>query len=251
MNIYIERKCVVEENAKKITPWKIIKWTLLLISALVYLLTFIRLFVACDADICDDIILTASEKKDFDNLDKDYPLYNYQPSSWTNEEGTVQIKNVYYLEPLSEVQLTVRYKISTFEEDGNTTPFTYGIRVVEGDEKVESEDEKALYKEDLAGDNIEHVELHTESRYDYKYVRICASGITVDDGEKKTERVQIVDEDGNTTYDLKDITVGGNKVYLDIYDSKTNELLYSFVVAGKTVGGVRTRRSKVDVRVIG
>ena len=250
MNIYIEREIDMEENTKKITPWKIIKWTFLTVSALVYLLTFIRLFVACDADICDDIILTASEKKDFDNLDKDYPLYNYQPSSWTSDDGTVQLKNIYYLEPLSELQLTVRYKISTYEKDGNTSPFTYGIRVVEDDGKVESEGEKALYKEDLDGENVDDIKLYTESRYDYKYVRICASGLDVDDGERKTERVQLVDEDGNTTYDVKDITVGGNKIYLDIYDSKTNEVLYSFVVAGKTVGGVRTRRSKVDVRII-
>lgn len=240
----------MDETEKKITPWKIIKWTILGISALVYLLVFVRLFSACDADVSDDIILTANEKADFDNLDIDYPLYNYQPASWTNEEGTIQIKNIYYIEPISELQLTVRYRISDFEKEGNTAPFFYRVRVVEGDEVLKSEEGVKLYQEDLPGMTMGEPEIISESRFNYKYERICVSDITVDDGEMRTERVQTVDEDGNVTYGTKNVVDGGNRVYLDIYDSETKELFYSFVVAGKTVGGARTRRNKVDVKTI-
>lgn len=238
----------MEENTKKITPWKIIKWTFLLISLLVYLLVFTRLFVACDADISDDIILSSAEMTDFENMDMDYHLFNYQPSSWTNEEGTIQIKNIYYLKPISEIQLTVRYRKSSFETEENKEPFTYSIRVTENDEKISSE--TPLYAEDLDGIVAEGTEIYTEDRYNYRYVRICAPEITVDDGVQKTERVQTVDTDGNVTYSTKTVTEGGNKVYLDIFDSETRELLYSFVIAGKNVGGTRTRRNKVDVRII-
>ncbi len=239
----------MEEKERKITPWKIFKWTLLTISFLVYLLVFVRIFVSCDADISDDIILTSAENKDFENLDIDYPLFNYQPTSWTNEEGTLQIKNIYYIEPISELQLTVRYRISTFDTKENQKPFEFKIRVTESDETVKSEEKVSLFEEDLSGVTLKGTEFYTESRYDYKYIRVCAPGIEVDDGETKTEKVQTVDENGNVSYSTKTVTEGGNKVYLDIYDSETKELLYSFVVAGKTVGGIRTRRSKVDVRI--
>ncbi len=239
----------MEEKERKITLWKIFKWTLLTISFLVYLLVFVRIFVSCDANISDDIILTSEENKDFENLELDYPLFNYQPTSWTNEEGTLQIKNIYYVEPISELQLTVRYRISTFDTDNNQKPFEFKIRVTDGDETVKSDEKVSLFEEDLPGETLKGTEFYTESRYDYKYIRMCTPNIKVDDGETKTERVQTVDENGNVSYSTKTVTEGGNKVYLDIYDSETKELLYSFVVAGKTVGGVRTRRSKVDVRI--
>lgn len=240
----------MEENQRKITPWKIIKWTVLSISILVYAVTFTRIFVSCDADISDDIILTSEEKADFENLDIDYQLFNYQPSSWTNEEGTIQIKNIYYLEPISELQLTVRYRISTFDTEENRTPFEFKLRVVEDDSRVEADGENPVYEADLPGETIGDIETRIQSRFDYKYIRLCASDIVVEDGVKKTERVQLVDEDGNVTYTTKTVTEGGNKVYLDIYDNESKELLYSFVVAGKNVGGARTRRNKVDVKII-
>ena len=224
----------MEEKTRKITGWKIIKWTFMGISLLVYLLVLTRIFVACDADVSDDIILTSEEKKAFDNYDQDYPLFNYQPTSWTSEDGSIQIKNIYYVEPISELQLTVRYRISYYDKT-STTPFYYQIRTVDSDEN------ERVYSD---------LESHTESRFDYKYIRLCVDDILIDDGEKVTNRVQRIDEEGNITYETKSEIVGGNKVYLDIYDSETDELLYSFVVAGRPLNGVRTRRAKCDTIVI-
>lgn len=222
----------MEEKVKKVTPWKVIKWTLLSISILVYVLAMWRIFISCDADVSDDIILTKEEAKDFENLDIDYPLYNCQPTAWTDgDQGHMQIKNIYYLEPIEELQLTVRYRISRFAED----PFYYKARVVEADESERL---------------IEDIERHTESRFDYKYVRLCIDDIIVDEGEKVTRTVERFDKDGNKTTEEITETVGGNKVYLDIYSTENDELLYTFLVAGKTVSPVRTRRNKVDIRII-
>ncbi len=225
----------MEEKTRKITFGKVLKWTFIIISVIVYVLAMWRIFVSCDADVSDDIILTQSEAKDFENLDIDYPLYNYQPLSWTNDDGTIQIKNVYYLEPINELQLTVRYRISYYDTKENTTPFYYHIRVVESDESETVFDD---------------LEMHTESRFDYKYIRLCVNEIEIDEGEKVTNKVQRVDKDGKVTNESVTETVGGNKVYLDIYNSEDNELLYSFIIAGKTLNGVRTRRNKVDTRII-
>lgn len=225
----------MEEKTRKITLWKIIKWSLIAISILVYILAFTRIFVSCDADISDDIILSSEEKVAFDNLDLDYPLYNYQPISWTNDDGTIQLKNIYYLEPISELQLTVRYRISSYDEKEDDKPFYYKVRV------LESDDSEVIF------DDLEY---HVESRYDYKYIRLCVDGITIDDGERVTSKVERVDGEGNVSYETVTEKVGGNKVYLDIYDSVGDELLYSFVIAGKTLDGIRTRRSKCDVRII-
>lgn len=225
----------MEEKTRKITFWKVIKWIFIAISILVYLLTFTRIFVSCDADISDDIILTSEEKKDFENLNIDYPLFNYQPTSWTNEDGSIQIKNIYYVEPISELQLTVRYRISYYDKKTDDTPFYYQIRVVEG------EDNETVYN---------NLEYHVDSRYDYKYIRICADDIVINDGERVTNRVQRIDEEGNITYETVSEIIGGNKVYLDIYDSENDELLYSFVVAGRSLSGARVRRNECDTRVI-
>lgn len=224
----------MEEKTKKITLWKITKWTLMLISILVYALAFTRIFVSCDANISDDIILTSQEKRDFDNLDKDYPLYNYQPLSWTSDDGTVQIKNIYYLEPIQELQLTLRYRISTYEKEKGMIPFYCKIRVTEGDEEI----------------TFENLETHFESRYNYGYIRLCIDGIVIDDGKKVTSKAQRVDDEGNVTYETVTEIVGGNKVSLDIYDAGTDELLFTFSIAGKPLEGVRTRRNKVDTRII-
>ncbi len=240
----------MEENERRITPWKIIKWTVLLLSFLVYAVVFVRLFASCDADISDDIILTTAEKADFEDLDREYELFNYQPTSWTSDDGTVQLKNIYYLKPISELQLTLSYRISAFGGEKDTTPFEFEIRVVENGETFEAEEGKPVYREDLPGDTLTGVELHSETRFDRKYIRICAPGIKIDDGVRRTEKVQTVDEDGNVSYITRTVIDGGNKVYLDIYDAETDELLYSFAAAGKGIGGARTRRNKVDVRII-
>ena len=239
----------MEEKTRKITLRKIIKWILLTVSLLVYCFTFARIFVSCDAEISDDILLTATEKSEFENLSVDYPLFNYQPSSWTNDDGSVQIKNIHYIESIKELQLTVRYKKSEFENKTNT-PFEFKIRIADGDTSVKAEEDEKLYQSDLEGITLESVEGIAETRFDYEYIRLCASGVEIDNGESKTERVQIVDEDGNVTYTTKTTIEGGNKVYLDIYDSETDELYYSFVVAGKGVSSARLRRSKVDIRII-
>ncbi len=236
----------MEEAKKKITFWKIIKWTLLGASILVYLVVFIRLFAACDAKISDDIILTADEKAAFENFDADYPLYHYQPTSWTNDEGDIQIKNIYYIEPISEIQLTLSYRMSVY---GEQSPFAFDVRVVENDESFTApDDDTPVYREDLPGESVE-LEEYIENRYDHRYFRLCASGITVDNGTTRSERVQTVDEDGNVTYSTKTVIDGGNKIYLDIYDEESGELLYSFLVAGKGVGNARIRRNKVDVKI--
>ena len=224
----------MEEKTQKITLWKITKWVLMLISILVYVLAFTRIFVSCDAKLSDDIILTPEEKRDYDNLDLDYPLYNYQPLSWTSDDGTVQIKNIYYLEPISELQLTLRYRISTYEKEKGVIPFYCKVRATEGDE------EKVF----------ENLETHFESRYNYGYIRLCIDDIVIEDGKKVISKAQRVDEDGNVTYETVTEIVGGNKVSLDIYDTETDELLFTFAVAGKPLEGIRTRRNKVDTRTI-
>lgn len=224
----------MEEKVRKITFWKIIKWIMLSISVFVYIISFWRIFLSCDASISDDLYLSKDEKADFDNLDIDYPLYNYQPLAWTNDDGTIQIKNIYYVEPLSEMQLTVRYRVSKYDTAENENPFYFNIRI------VDSDDSETI---------IDDLEIHSATRYNHKYIRLIADDVVVDNGEKVTSPVQRVDEEGNVTYETTTETIGGNKVYLDIFDSTTNELQYSFVIAGKTLEGVRVRRSKVDVKV--
>ncbi|MBE6700455.1 MAG: hypothetical protein E7582_00995 [Ruminococcaceae bacterium] len=228
----------MEEKERKITPWKIVKWTFLGISILVYAVIFTRIFVSKDAKISDDIILTTDEKSAFEDYEKDYPVYHYQPTAWMNENGSLQIKNINYLEPIKELQFTVRYRISTFETKDKKSPLIFKIRSVAEVDGVEAE---------LVFENLE---FHTETRYEHKYIRICCPNITIDDGEKKTYKAQRIDKDGNVTYETVTETVGGTNVYLDVYDAESGEHLYIFSLAGKDVNNSRVRRKKLDVRII-
>jgi hypothetical protein len=125
--------------------------------------------------------------------------------------------------------------VSKYDTAENKNPFYYNVRI------VDSEDKETV---------IDNLEIHSDKRYNHKYIRLIAKGVAVDNGEKVTSPVQRVDEEGNVSFETTTETIGGNKVYLDIYDSTTDELQYSFVIAGKTLEGVRVRRSKVDVKVI-
>ena len=220
----------MEEKKKKITVRKILKYIVFSISAAVYIVFFVRFFVSCDADITDDVFLTPEQKIKFEDLSLDYPLYHYQPTAWTSDDGTVQIKNIYYLEPINTLELTVRHRIDAYNPNSDTYPFTFKVRV-SGDVEYETVPEIKL-----------------ETRYGYTYARLIAEGIVSDHGETVTAEVETFDENGNSVISTETEIKGGTQVHLDIL-SLSGERLFTFEIAGKgVVNYARIRRSGVDIR---
>ena len=228
------------ENAKKkFTFGKFIKAIILSISAAVYIIFFARFVESCDTKIADDIYLEKSDYESFVNLDADYPLYHYQPQAWTAEDGSVTVTNVYYIENLDVLHLTVRHRNDIY---GGEEPFEFRVRV-EGIEEFKAEV--------IPSSNV-------DSRSKYTWTRLSADGIVCREAEEVEVEYESFDEKGNSII-TEDIEYrGGTKVYLDIYNSDGDKL-YTFQLTGvadvdngdevvtSKIDRVRIRRGKADV----
>ncbi len=219
-----------DTEQKRKSPFKtLFKILLFGASVAVYLIFFIRFFVSCDADIADDVFLDKESARLFSDLERDMPFYHYQPLSWTNEDGSVQLSNIFYIEDFKNLQLTVRSRDDIFNKESDAYPFTFEIRV-SGDE------EKTVVPI-----------VRVENRYGYTYARLEATDILSSQGEEVIFEVETFDEEGNSVVTQESEIKGGTEVHLDIFSSETGDKLHTFVIAGKNVSRARIRRSTVDV----
>ncbi len=221
-----------EEVRKRSRIGKMIKICAIVISLFFYLFFLTRIFMSRDADIADDIYLDEHYHEEFMDKSSDFQLLLYEPLSWTNDEGTVQLKNIHYMPEAKRLEITVKYNMNYFGDTTDPLPFAFALRKVTGDKTITAEDPAVYF----------------ESRYSYGYIRICFDNIEIDDGEKEQRESQEYDEELGIDYTkVETVTVGGDKVYLDIYGGGGGEKQYSFIVAGKTVGARRIKRSSVDL----
>lgn len=222
-----------DTEQKRKRPFKtLFKILLFGASIAVYLIFFVRFFVSCDADIADDVFLDKASAEKFCDLENDLHFYHYQPLSWTNEDGSVQLSNIFYIEDFKNLQLTVRSRDDIFNKDSDAYPFTFEIRV-SGDE------EKTVVPT-----------VRVENRYGYTYARLEVRDVLCAQGEEVLFEVTTFDENGNSVVTQDSEIKGGTEVHLDIFSSKTGDKLHTFVVAGKNVSRPRIRRNTVDVVII-
>lgn len=215
---------------KRKNPLKtLFKFLLFGASVAVYLIFFIRFFVSCDAKIADDVFLDKESAALFSDLEQDMPFYHYQPLSWTNEDGSVQLSNIFYIEDFKNLQLTVRSRDDIFNKESDEYPFTFEIRV-SGEE----------------GKTVTPV-VRVENRYGYTYARLEVQDVLSSHGEEVLYEIETFDEEGNSVITEEREIKGGTEVHLDIFSSKTGDKLHTFVIAGKNVSRARIRRSTVDV----
>lgn len=219
----------MEQEKRKFGFKKLIKITVLIISAAVYLIFFARLFESRDPSVANRMYLNAEEAERFDDLNSELPLYHYQPTSWTAEDGSVTITNIYYLEDFSKLQFTVRHRNDIYT-DGDY-PFGFKVRVTG---EVDSESVPVIY---------------TDSRSKYTWARVCAENIVSDHGEEVEVELETFDEQGNSVITTDTEIKGGTEIFLDIYNAD-GERLFTFELAGKNVDRARIRRNKIDVSVI-
>lgn len=229
----------MEDEKKKFSFGKLVKFIFFSISAAVYIIFFARFIESCDTKIADDIYLEKSDYESFVNLDADYPLYHYQPQSWTAEDGSVTVTNVYYIENLDSLHLTVRHRNDIY---GGEVPFEFKIRV-EGIEELKAE---------------VIPERRVDSRSKYTWSRLSADGIVCREAEDVEVEYESFDERGNSVITTAVEYRGGTKVYLDIYNLDGDKL-YTFQLAGvaevddgediitRKIDRVRIRRGKADV----
>ena len=170
----------MEESTRKFTFKKLIKIIIFSISALVYLIFFARFVESCDVSIANDVYLKGTDYDRFVNLDEDFPFYHYQPQAWTAEDGSVTVTNVYYIEKIENLQLTVRHRNDIYSGE---TPFEFEIRVV-----------------DENGDVIKSVtpEQKVDSRSKYTWTRLYTDGIVSVEAEEREVEYETFDENGRS-----------------------------------------------------
>ncbi len=229
----------MEDGKKKFSFGKLVKIIFFSISAAVYIIFFARFIESCDTKIADDIYLEEADYESFVNLDADYPLYHYQPQAWTAEDGSVTVTNVYYIENLDSLHLTVRHRNDIY---GGDKPFEFKIRV-EGIDEFEAE----LVPE-----------TRVDSRSKYTWTRLSADGVVCREAEEVEVEYETFDERGNSIITTAIEYRGGTKVYLDIYNDNGDKL-YTFQLTGiaeiddgedvitRKIDRVRIRRGKADV----
>jgi hypothetical protein len=222
----------MSREKRKFSFKKALKYILFSISAAVYIIFMARLFESCDPKIADRVYLDAQTAELFEDLTTEFPVYHCQPVSWTSEDGSIIIENIFYLEPVNKLQLTVRHRNDIYTADGEDYPFSFRVRV-EGEDEFELETEP---------------EFETDSKSKYTWARLMADGITVDKGETVEVELETFDEHGNSVVTTETEIKGGTSVYLDIYDL-SGVRLYTFELAGKNVDWARIRRNKIDVVV--
>lgn len=220
---------------EEMTPLKIIgklfKCFMAVLIISIYLFFFVRIFVSCDADVVDEVYLSQEMAEIYDNRSEEFTVLLYEPVSWTNDDGSLQIKNIIYIPRAENLHIAIKYNTKKFD----TEPSRFVLRKTTGDGEnaVETVYNVSKYVE--------------EQRYNYGYIRLCYEDVTVYDGEIIEKEVEKYDEQLDIFYtEIVKSIEGGDKVYLDIYD-ENGELLYTFTVAGKTIGGRKISRDKVDV----
>lgn len=218
----------MDNTPKKLRFRTVLKYLLFSISALIYIVIFSRLFVACDSKIADKLYLGKSEKELYEDLSVELALEHYQPTAWTSEDGSVQIKNIHYIKDFENLQLTVRSRDDIYNPNSDTYPFTFKIRVV-------GENEAELSPE-----------FFTDTRFGYTYARLVCEGVLSAHGEKVLYDIETFDEKGNSVISTETEIKGGNEIFLDIYNL-SGERLYTFEISGKNVNHARIRRKTVDV----
>jgi len=228
----------VDKEQNKFTLRRALKYIAVSISAAIYIVFAVRLFTACDADITDDVYLDAERAELFEDLDTDLPIYHFQPISWTSDDGSVQIKEVYWIEPFSNLQLTVRHRDDVYTRPDGLYPFDFKLRVESTD------DESAVFEAEV------EPRVWKETRYGYTYARLSAEDIVCVDGEKVYYEYETFDEETGLSSITTDTELkGGTIVYLDIFDL-AGEKIYTFEVAGRNIDRTRMRRGSIDVTVV-
>ena len=127
-------------------------------SALVWILIFYILFSTRDSKLLDRMYFTDATRSAADAT-KDYRIYQLYTGDFMNENGSIELRNLYYAPESGELEIGVKYNKKL--TDGNTTD---GIQYVLTDQN---------------GTEYALVRLETDVIGRYGYARVCFSGLSI------------------------------------------------------------------------
>ena len=220
---------------------KIVKWFIGSCVILVYAILMVRIFMSCEADLSETILLDEQAGACFDSQPSMFVVWQYEPADGVDEESGIWIRNVNYLSTASQLQCTVRVNTDRHPYTEGKQAFYYQLKVKtpvdetvdEGTEGYEisympSEDDPDVrVKVTKKVQTIQDMYFADEHRYQYGYNRLAFRGVEL---SEKSEAVLYIYEDAACKTVKRIVTVCGP----DMIKQKKNTKSVSFMrVDGK------------------
>lgn len=127
-------------------------------SALVWILIFYVIFTTRESKLMDQMYFTDATRSAASKIE-DYRVYQLYPADFMNQDGSIELGNVYYAKETGELEIGVKYNKKL--TGGNTED---GIRYVLTDQD---------------GNEYAIIQLKTDVIGRYGYARICFAGLSI------------------------------------------------------------------------
>lgn len=127
-------------------------------SALVWILIFYVIFTTRESKLMDQMYFTDATRS-VASKNEDYRVYQLYPADFMNQDGSIELGNVYYAKETGELEIGVKYNKKL--TGGNTED---GIRYVLTDQD---------------GNEYSIRQLKTDVIGRYGYARICFEGLSI------------------------------------------------------------------------
>lgn len=128
-------------------------------SALVWILVFYVIFTTRESKLMDQMIFTDRTRNFADQTAEDYRVYQLYPADFMNQDGSIELGNLYYARETGELEIGIKYNKKL--TDNNTED---GIRYVLTDQD---------------GTEYRIIQLKTDAIGRYGYARICFEGLSI------------------------------------------------------------------------
>jgi len=163
----------VDERESKIyrVIRKTFKYILYGLSAVVWVLIFVFIFVNRDSDIIEKNYMT--EVAGFERLEPDeISLFRVNPREFMNEDGSIQVYNVDYAPDAGLLEMGIRFNARKLVADDGGKAYD--------DAKDKNGDVLEYVLKDSDGNVYQLVNKRTDTGGRYGFARICFSGVAID-----------------------------------------------------------------------
>lgn len=140
-------------------------------SALVWILVLYVIFTTRESKLMDQMVFTDRTRSVAGETAEDYRVYQIYPADFMNQDGSIELGNLYYAQETGELEIGVKYNKKL--TDNNTED---GIRYVLTDQN---------------GTEYPIVQLKTDAIGRYGYARICFEGLSLPVGENDVRELQL------------------------------------------------------------
>ncbi len=187
---------------------RVVKIFLSVCVILVYAILMVRMFVSCEAELSETILLDTAAGKLYDSQKSQFVVWRYEPADGVDDESGIWIQNVDYLATASQLQCTVRVNTKHHPYTEGEQVFYYALQLKtpvneDVDEGTEGYEVSFVLKKDENGnefqekvvkkvETVQDMYFEDEHRFNYGYNRLSFRGVSL---SKNTEAVLWVYED--------------------------------------------------------